>query len=95
MGRRGPSDVAADRQRVLFGADKLERLCADMASEVVALKLCIDTLQYGDTHTDVSRETLHLTRIKQWLVDYENTQRAEWNLSREQLEGVANGKKTK
>jgi len=84
--RKGPRDVLAARQRTLFGADKLERLCADMAAELVLLESLVKTLMYKDAeHTDVSRETHHLERVKQWLLEYEDMQTAEWNGMKERL----------
>lgn len=87
--RKGPRDVLAARQRTLFGADKLERLCADMAAELVVLHTLVSTLTYSENPTDVSRETHHLDRVKQWLLEYEDTQKAEWNATKEMLNGTA------
>lgn len=74
--RSGPREVAARRQRSLFGVDGIERLCADVAAELVrnsnadkaAAGLDCDL---GDSH--------HMVRIKAWLLEYEEKQGSEWN----------------
>lgn len=74
--RKGPGDVAAKRQRVLFGVDGLERLLADVASELVRNSnadkaLAGLPLDEGDSP--------HMVRVKAWLLEYEQRQRSEWN----------------
>jgi len=72
-------DVAADRQRTLFGVDRLERVVADMCSEVVRAHQRCDELCVDRDPQFVSRETHHLERVKTWLLQYEEQQKAEWN----------------
>jgi len=72
-------DVAADRQRTLFGVDRLERVVGDLCSEVVRLTQLCDTLCAHNDTEFVSRETHHLERVKTWLLQYEEQQKAEWN----------------
>jgi len=78
--RRSARDAAADRQRELFGVDKLERLVGDVISEVVRLVLRVDGLcVHLDTEFS-ARETAHLERLKAWLLAYEEQQSSEWNM---------------
>jgi len=77
--RRSIRDAAAERQRELFGVDKLERLIGDMASELVRVIQRVDGLcVHLDTEFS-ARETAHLERVKAWLLAYEEQQKAEWN----------------
>lgn len=85
--RRGLRDVALDRQRTLFGVDRMERLCGDMAAELIRMSAALDILCAAAGV--VSRETHHMERVKTWLLQYEETQKAEWNGVKEVLDGAA------
>lgn len=87
--RRGPRDVANERQRTLFGVDRLERALGDAISEIIRLQLRVDGLCSNSDPQFVSRDTLHMERLHTWLLEYEETQKAEWNLCKEQLDGAA------
>jgi len=84
--RRGPRDVANERQRTLFGVDRLERALGDAISEILRLRQVVDTLCSTE---NVSRETAHSERLKSWLLQYEEQQRSDWNLTKEVLDGQA------
>lgn len=60
--RRSVRDVAALKQRTLFGVDKLELLVADVAVELLRLRDFV--LQMEELPTHVSRETTHVKRLK-------------------------------
>lgn len=77
--RRSLRDVAADRQRSMFGVDGLERQLADVTSVVLRLAAAA-----GGAVTD----NVHYARAAEWLLKYEETQTAEWN-------GVGDGTQTK
>lgn len=68
--RRGPQDVGAQRQRALFGVDRLERHVADITVELLRL-----------VGSDVSRETAHTKRMRSWLELYTELQRSDFELS--------------
>lgn len=87
--RRSQRDVANDRQRTLFGIDRLERVIGDALSEVVRLKERVDELCVDRDPQFVSRETRHFERVKEWLLQYEETQRAEWNGIKEADDGTS------
>lgn len=76
--RRGPNDVYGARQRTLFGVDRLERLVADMVSEMLCL------IAERDTRLGVSRETAHTQRMKSWLIQYIELQRSDFELGNEE-----------
>jgi len=81
--------VAQDRQRTLFGVDRLERALADAICEIIRLQLRVDGLCSNSDPQFVPRETQHMERLHTWILQYEETQRAEWNLTKEQLDGAA------
>lgn len=87
--RRGPRDVANERQRTLFGVDRLERALGDAISEIIRLTNRVDGLCSTQDTQFVPRETTHSVRLHTWLLQYEETQKAEWNLCKEQLDGTA------
>jgi len=74
--RTGPGDVAARRQRVLFGVDGLERLVADAVSEIVRNSNADKALAGVDPELG---DSPHMVRMKAWLVEYEQRQGSEWN----------------
>lgn len=74
--RKGPRDVRNERQRALFGVDRLERHVADITVEVLRLVLARDGVEH-----DVSRETQHVKRMKSWLELYQELQRSDFELS--------------
>lgn len=76
--RRGPNDVYGARQRTLFGVDRLERLVADMVSEVLRL------IAERDARLGVSHETAHTQRMKSWLIQYIELQRSDFELGDEE-----------
>jgi len=80
--RKGPREVATERQRALFGVDRLERHVADITVELLRL---VDGLS-GEV-TDVSRETAHVKRLKSWLELYTELQRSDF-----ELDGGSDGK---
>lgn len=73
--RKGPRDVANERQRALFGVDCLERHVADLTVELLRFVRDRD----GVTHS-VSRETTHVKRLKSWLELYQELQRSDFEL---------------
>lgn len=80
--RRSARDVVAERQRLIFGVDGLERQIADCTS------LLLRMLEVSDP---ASKDNVHFTRAAEWLLRYEETQRAEWNLG-EVSDGSAKAK---
>lgn len=68
MSRRSIRDAAADRQREMFGVDKLERHLFDVMNEVLRM-----ALKVGLT------ENAHLERLREAVLAYEDSQRSEWN----------------
>lgn len=68
MPRRSVRDVSADRQRKLFGVDRLERHIADVTSEV--LRLIPEPGRLGP----------HATRMAAWLEEYIDNQRSDFEL---------------
>jgi len=75
--RRGPKDMQNDRQRALFGVDRLERHVADLTVELLRLvraRVC---------ETDVSRETAHVKRLCTWLEMYTELQRSDFEIPEE------------
>lgn len=70
MQRRSTRDAAADRQRSLFGVDKLERHLFDVMNEVLRL-----ALKVGMT------DNAHLERLREAVLEYEETQRSDWNVN--------------
>lgn len=66
MPRCGPGDVRRLRQRQMFGVDGLERLVFDIAAQVVRLSLG-------------SPDNVHVRRLKDALIEYEDKQGSEWN----------------
>jgi len=87
--RRSIRDVAADRQRTLFGVDRLERVVGDISAELVRAHQRLDELCVDRDPQFVSRETHHLERVKTWLLQYEEAQKAEWNGIKEMGDGKA------
>jgi len=81
--------VANERQRTLFGVDRLERALGDAISEIIRLTNRVDGLCSTQDTQFVPRETTHSVRLHTWLLQYEETQKAEWNLCKEQLDGTA------
>lgn len=69
--RKGPRDIANERQRVLFGVDRLERHVADLTVELLRLVRA----------QDVPRETAHVKRLCTWLELYTELQRSDFELS--------------
>lgn len=67
--RKGPRDVKNERQRALFGVDRLERHVADLTVELLRL-----------VGSDVSRETAHTKRLRTWLELYTELQRSDFEL---------------
>lgn len=81
--------MANERQRTLFGVDRLERALGDAISEIIRLQLRVDGLCSNSDPQFVPRETAHSERLHTWLLQYEETQKAEWNLCKEVLDGTA------
>lgn len=81
--------MAQDRQRTLFGVDRLERALADAISEIIRLKNRVDGVCATQDTQFVPRETTHGERLHTWLLQYEEMQRSEWNLTKETLDGAA------
>lgn len=73
--RRGPGDVGAKRQRVLFGVDRLERHVADLTVELLRLVRARD-----DVSRETQCETAHVKRLKSWLELYLELQRSDFEL---------------
>lgn len=78
MTRRSLREVALERQRTLFGVDRMERVLGDVIVELIRVSQQCETL-------DVSRETplpnsVHMLRLKGWLVQYTEMQRSEFEL---------------
>jgi len=90
--RRSQRDVLVDRQRTLFGVDRLERMVADMGVEL--LRMHTQCVALG-----VSREThsAHIERIKAWLLLYTEIQRSDFELGADEKAGeeVSNATPTK
>jgi len=82
--RKGPRDVGAERQRALFGVDRLERHVADITVELLRL------VRAGEVR-DVSRETAHVKRLCSWLELYTELQRSDFELDG----GTSDGETTK
>lgn len=68
--RRGPLDVRAGRQRVLFGVDALERQMAD----ITVCLLCVAR------ETKCETVSPHWVRLQEWLVCYADRQRSDFEL---------------
>jgi len=66
--RKGPRDIANQRQRALFGVDRLERHVADLTVELLRVVRA----------QDVSRETAHVKRMCTWLELYTELQRSDF-----------------
>jgi len=81
--------VAQERQRTLFGVDRLERALGDAISEIIRLQNRVDGLCSNSDPQFVSRETAHSERIKRWLLEYEDMQSSEWNLAKETLDATS------
>lgn len=81
--------MAQDRQRTLFGVDRLERALADAISEIIRLQNRVDGMCSIQDTQFVPRVTAHSDRLRTWLLQYEEMQTAEWNLCKETLDGAA------